>query len=418
MMRKTISPSLWLVIGALILGGCMGAGKMTRDQSQQVAKNWFSVIRGAQVFPINPLREDLAPGDLYLVNQTIEEQSNEEAKKGYLPLDHRMARLCYDGDLKNTDKTLHNCVQPTTPKKAGMPGFSFTVDRRSGFQLNLPIDGIPFGLGMVNSNKAVVTVSISDVTVSEIYTIELYRALKDWSLQPENRKYLSMQARVAKHPVMLRAISAVYYTGGVNVSIQGLDNGGASAAIGGGVLDEDNPVEVEKISLENLDASDTKNSAINLIKQLSTIKAVKTLPGGSAQYMKTSENTVSMKDEFKPPLAIGYVGIDVLVNLDGSIGSPLIFFNNQEGLYVTEMTSGDKKELSAFVKASRKLTQEQQQGIAQSLVAFVDSRDLEWKRDTEQFWTDLIDFTIPLDKAEYDVLLQEFQSIYLKEVNR
>lgn len=73
------------------LSGC--ACNNVQRELERVAKDWSMVIRASQVIPVYPLTEDLQPGDVFLVQQTVDKQHTEYKKRGFLPLDNMIWRI-------------------------------------------------------------------------------------------------------------------------------------------------------------------------------------------------------------------------------------------------------------------------------------------------------------------------------------
>src|SRR5688572_18211626 len=91
----------WLLVVVCLAGlttGCVS--KTLNQQMERVAKDWSMVIRASQVIPVYPLTEDLVPGDIFLVEQTREEQVRQYQAAGFLPLDHHLYRLPLGSDSK------------------------------------------------------------------------------------------------------------------------------------------------------------------------------------------------------------------------------------------------------------------------------------------------------------------------------
>src|SRR6476619_3523017 len=91
-MRNTLV--LWIAACVGLAGGCRMGRK---SQLQQVARDWCLTITASQVMPVYPLTEDVQPGDVFLVPMSVEEQRARFDDKGFLPLDHHVARLTPDG---------------------------------------------------------------------------------------------------------------------------------------------------------------------------------------------------------------------------------------------------------------------------------------------------------------------------------
>lgn len=63
----------------VMLFALAGCGEMAMRQKERqmelVARDWSMTIRASQVVPVYPLNEDIVPGDVFLVNQTVAAQS-------------------------------------------------------------------------------------------------------------------------------------------------------------------------------------------------------------------------------------------------------------------------------------------------------------------------------------------------------
>src|SRR4051812_27609092 len=96
MLRKQLS---WVFAALLVFSaGCDALHKRDKKkQLSEVARDWCQTITASQVMPVYPLTEDLQPGDVFLVPMSVEEQRAHFDDKGFLPLDHHVARLTPDG---------------------------------------------------------------------------------------------------------------------------------------------------------------------------------------------------------------------------------------------------------------------------------------------------------------------------------
>ena len=123
---------------------------------------WSSV---SQVIPVYPLSEDLQPGDVLLVGMPIEDQVKMYEEKGFLPLDQHFVRL-YSMDFKDFYNSRYgidnNNIPPSkwqtvnsegkhnweSAPHAAFPTYQFSVETGSGLNLAIPIQGVPFALGL------------------------------------------------------------------------------------------------------------------------------------------------------------------------------------------------------------------------------------------------------------------------------
>src|SRR5215207_1958703 len=60
--------------------------EMAQIELARVAKDWSQTIRASQVIPVYPLSEDVQPGDVFLVTETVEQQQETYLERGYLAL--------------------------------------------------------------------------------------------------------------------------------------------------------------------------------------------------------------------------------------------------------------------------------------------------------------------------------------------
>ena len=87
---------VFVAVVVVALGAC-ATEKTSSEQLARVAKDWSLSIRASQVIPVYPLTEDLQPGDVFLVQQPIEEQVKVYLDKGFLPLENLLTRLPLTG---------------------------------------------------------------------------------------------------------------------------------------------------------------------------------------------------------------------------------------------------------------------------------------------------------------------------------
>ena len=309
---------------------------LRNKQLENVAKDWSLVIRASQVIPVYPLTEDLQPGDVLLVKTPVEEQARLYKQKGFLPLDQLLVRL-YSKDLlggyKSNFQDFYNARYGITdagtlpPAQwqntengtqkwsaaplAAFPTYQFEVRSGTGLNLAIPIQGIPFALGLMNSGKASGTVTISNAHTYGLDNIHLEKQIRDWGVK--NRDILRRYEPVDDSGYhFLRVVSRVYVAGNLNISINNDEAFGGEAAAGA-----DRPVNIPSIK----DKATAENYA-------ETIKAINdllqnSLPGGKVKIATASSRTVTLDQQFDRPLVIGYVGFDMPVLKGGRLGAPI-----------------------------------------------------------------------------------------------
>ncbi|MEM1450802.1 MAG: hypothetical protein AAGI22_16900 [Planctomycetota bacterium] len=303
---------------------------LRNDQLESVAKDWSLVVRASQVIPVYPLSEDLQPGDVLLVSTPIENQVSIYESKGFLPLDQHLARIYSDEFDEFYDDRYGISADVVPPShwqqpagdgpdaphgwdaapRASFPSYQFSVRTGAGLNLAIPIQGVPFALGLMNSGQASGTVTISDAYTYGLDNVRLEAAVRRWA--SEHRPLLRNYAPVDGKYHYLRVVSRVYVTGAVSVTIH--NDEATSGEVGAGA---DRPVEL--LGVKEGATEENFSSAIATINEL----AAEQLPGAKIKIATASSRAVTMNETFDRPLALGYVGFDMPVLAGGRLGAPL-----------------------------------------------------------------------------------------------
>lgn len=325
----------------LLLSGC-GTTKPKQTQLERVAKDWCLTLRASQVMPVYPLTEDVQPGDVFLVQMPMGRQQEIYFEKGFLPLDNHLIRLHPDGYsdfyshsfLDHTTNTLpHDWIRPGNTNAwimaphAAFPSYSFSVRKGQGINLAIPIQGVPVGLSLMNSDAADGTVTIKDARTLGVDMVSLYQQLQGWA--KTHTHLLSSYAAVPGGPTnYLRVVSRIYATAGMDVSLRD-----ASVKQGGADAGAAKPVESLFLKLPagtNAAEANAHNytNALGILNRglaasLAKDAAGNLLPGGSIRVTAAGSRTVSLREDFDPPLVIGYLGFDCIIREDGSPGEPI-----------------------------------------------------------------------------------------------
>lgn len=238
--------ALLLAAGAACLAGC---GMSKQEQLEAVARDWCMTIRASQVIPVYPLTEDLQPGDVFLVQLTVDKQQQAYEKKGFLPLDNHLARIAPDGyrDFYKSMFLMNGPEEPTLPgflqrdaegksnwnsgPGAAFPSYSFSVNRGAGLNLALPISGVPVGLSLLGSQTANGSVTIEGARTIGLDIVSLHRQVAAWA--SENREFLRKFAPQGDgDPNYIRVVTRVYLTGSVDIALSDARSFGSGADAG------------------------------------------------------------------------------------------------------------------------------------------------------------------------------------------
>lgn len=369
-MTRTAFHSLSLV-ALVALAGCLGNSR--RGQLDRVAKDWCETIRAAQVIPIFPLREDLQPGDVFLVRRPLAQQRKDFQEGGPLALDDQRTRLgrattqpttnpaidyslmYFDGYFRDTfgsvphervvrgpgDATVF--IERMPVPAATFPAYSFEVKSGSSANLAIPISGVPVALGFMQTGNATGTVHLRDAYTYAADAGEIYRFISRWAEDGENR--LALNDAVHNNggrPVHLRVVTRVFLVGGVAVSLVNQETGGVRGSAGeipaipifdtaSGSLNENYAKVLDLLGKQASGTPSTQPTTQPLpapAAQESTPATMPTQPpaplvGGNVKFTWANRRNVSMDERFARPLVVGYHAFDVPVYDGGVLGYPL-----------------------------------------------------------------------------------------------
>lgn len=336
-----------LMGAALLVAVCAGCAGGRRPQLERVAKDWCETIRASQVVPVYPLTEDLEPGDVFLVQTSIQAETDIYRRKGFLPLDDRRVRLrepgyaevYFDGFWRDTwGAGRHPRVDragagpaagggrllltAAEAPRAAFPSYSFEVRRSGGLGLALPIKGVPVGLSYLGSDRATGSVTIADARTYGGDSWTLYSSLLDWAERPEVRVMLADTVEQSGRPVFLRVVSRVYLTGAVVVGMHADSTRGAQATAGA----------APQVSVLNTDGSVNENFNAALAALSESADPSPAQAGGRVKFVQATSRDVVLAESFDRLLSIGYLGFDVPVFEGGVLGAPIPTYERLEGL--------------------------------------------------------------------------------------
>jgi hypothetical protein len=340
-----------------------GCARQRRDVAlKQVAKDWCMTIRASQVIPVYPLTEDLQPGDVFLVQSPVDRQHREYEERGFLSLDNHLARLdpggygdfydhSFDGDRETMelpgdwlDAGTDGTAWAAAPD-AAFPTYRFSVRGGGGFNLALPVQGVPVGLSLLGSGAAEGTITIAGASTYGVDHMSLYREVREWADGSEVRSFLSqfggrqeeiesgfLSALTAlwsrgdreskpQKPNYLRVITRVYLTGRLDVSLQSSEAMAAGLEAGA-----PRPINVPAARTGEDPGAVTAKEYADHLKELNSMleaTAGRGAPGGAVQITSASAGSISLRETFERPLVIGYLGFDMRIGPDGGLGPPV-----------------------------------------------------------------------------------------------
>lgn len=245
-----------MLLGALLTGCGLVPSKQERAL-ERVAKDWSQVVRASQIVPIYPLSEDLLPGDVFLVQTSLDEQVALYRKRGFLPIDAPFARLPVTGYGAHYRDFRRSRECPETRRSgigdlmynppclenlpiAAFPSYSFEVGGSQGFGIGIPLQAVNVGLNLTRSSTAIGSVSIQDAYTYGVDVTSLLDDLDLWvQRNPERLKpYRAVRdddGRRYRPRAYLRVVSRVYVARALDVYLQSTSKmgGGADAQLAG-----------------------------------------------------------------------------------------------------------------------------------------------------------------------------------------
>jgi hypothetical protein len=346
------------------LGAC-ATEKTSSEQLARVAKDWSLSIRASQVIPVYPLTEDLQPGDVFLVQQPIEEQVKVYLDKGFLPLENLLTRLPltgYSEFYRGWPKIGEGADAPprawqfpgpeaaepdfSRAPLAAFPTYNFSVSRSEGLSVAIPVQSVPVGLNLLDSASANGTITLKDAYTYALPARRTYDAIHAWSR--DNAEYLkqfeptnaTQEGKVVTKgkDFYLRVINRVYLVKTVDVSL--FSNRATSGAGSAGVPQ---PVQLLNIANASTDAANQFNAINQILGNAASPRGVApggtgevaapspVAVGGSVKLAMATSRSVSFVESFRRPLVIGYLASDYAILKGGMLAAPTPTFSMLEG---------------------------------------------------------------------------------------
>jgi hypothetical protein len=356
MAKLSIMCKLLLIVAMTFILGC--TSHLQNVQLERVAKDWCLTIRASQVIPVYPLTEDLQPGDVFLVQTPIADQVRVYRKKGFLPLENILVRLkpdTYESFYSSRYGIVNGNVPPkqwqfpvanerspdfTIAPLAAFPSYSFSVSRKGGLNVAIPVQGIPIGLNMMGSGEAHGSVSIVDSHTYGIDMQRMWELINSWAEDEGNREFLKQFAPQSPEDKngdrhYLRVVNRVFLTGKVNIAL--FNDEDFVGEVSGGV-----PKPVGLLSFANYSsgamAFERINSLLSSQQGGQSAGVVNTAtgiaPGGTLQLAMASSRSVSLVETFARPLVFGYIAFDLPILVDGRLGPPVSTAAQLDGINV------------------------------------------------------------------------------------
>lgn len=301
--------------------------KQKERQMELVARDWSMTIRASQVVPVYPLTQDIQPGDVFLVNRTVADQSTRFRDRGFMPTDLHIARLLpskyaefYKAREPQTNsegepelvlpRDWRNAPPPSKPwdrfPRVGFPSYSFNVSNKEGLSIAVPVQSVPFALSLTGTASATGSVTISDAVTYGVDASSMYAILKKHDVLHQ------VKPPEGARPWYLRVVNRIFAAKSFDVVFTATSKLGDGLNIGSGQsFVPDNSGQLESDLVEQIN------------KQLDNGGQPKNGRSVSIRATFASGRTVGFKETFLEPIVVGYHGFDVAIDSNGDLG-PMI----------------------------------------------------------------------------------------------
>lgn len=340
---------------------------------EQVAKDWSMTVRASQVMPIYPLEEDIRPGDIYLVDRSLESEIKAWNEKGFLPLVNRYDRISIPKD--RYDDIYQNGFYPvdspsfSRPPKAAFPSYSFEVDKRGTLGIALPLNSVPIALSASGARSATGSVVFKKAATQGIPDRQMEMMVRQWASQHASELKARAKKTKTESPLILRLITRIFTLKGATVSLAFSETNGASLQAGSPpsspelsstsdeqyvaliaylnkqiqLQKESETEQVPELPKESTTVPSTDPVIAALEAELASVKNLKAqeaikklrrqiersvtedrfggyiLPGLSIKVVGRSTRGITMDEEFERPLVLGYWATEYLVTENGNL---------------------------------------------------------------------------------------------------
>jgi hypothetical protein len=318
------------IIGGLLLlvSGCISS-RERGDALADTGKQYCQSIRALNIFPVYPLNADLQVGDVFLVDQPIENETKIWNEKGFLPLPALFDRLDISNDtwkkhyVPATFANIPSAIPGQTPAPgASFPEISIDLGRSGGIGAGMPIQGVAVSAQALGTDRVHLALKIGDAFNCGLPEARLMQLVHDWRERNVDRlrrlaptpELDTDGANYHMHYRYLRVVSRVFYAKKITAGLTTERKAAGGFGVG-------NPPEL-KVPPATQPA---EGLAINLHKpSTAPIGGAKTgLPldvGATAQAELYRGTHVVINEEFETPRAVGLTAIDIPILYNGELG--------------------------------------------------------------------------------------------------
>jgi hypothetical protein len=219
------------------------------------------------------------------------------------------------------------------------------VQQGQSLKLAVPVQAVPIGLSLLNSNQAHGAIEISNASTYGVDQISLDQQVEAWAACPTTRALLARYAPDGPATHYIRVITRVYLTGQVNVSVS--NDASRGAGLDAGVAQN---AQLPAAGTPRDVATNYSNLLTTLNNSLNNATGTVTKPGGSIRIAAVSSRSVSLSETFDRPIVIGYIAFDRAIGPGGLLGQARSTLLQMEGAVepAPQPTQSDISESAKF----------------------------------------------------------------------
>ncbi len=258
--------------------------------------------------------------------ELVEKSLREPAKRFVQPRYEKANTFTGDPSGLRTDENKAKLDRSNRLRLAAFPDFSSTTFTQGELSALIPIEALLLGVNANFSNLKRVSVRIP---AAEVYGLPVSSIIDSVTCKPDSagRRKLVCAALQAleftfpksKHKfVYVRIPTEIYYARAMDVSIFTASAGGARLTLANAPEKKTDPIHNPKPGPDgglpaDLSAADANDLLTRAREQLNQVQPA---PGGSVQIVSASEFAVGVRRTYDRPVAIGFRGITLKINME------------------------------------------------------------------------------------------------------
>ncbi len=296
---------------ALLLALAAASACRTAAAPQPDHASWNATLRASHILPIAPSSTDIIPGDIFLIHESIEAQRERWQDESRIALGPQVARLQstnyldFYADVLVDDRATGlrlpadwSQCEPAFGEAPGaaFPAINFALEHGLGLPIDAPLTAIPAGMDILRVRHATASVMLHAHTYG-VDLVSLDAQVRAWA--EDNREWLTSRAPWAV-PVGSTAASTD------NDSEPRYELKRSTLRVVARVF----IASQATIVLQSTDPITSEPQVLRKVQQ----------PGGAIVIQSIAPRSITIGEQFDPPLMLGCFCIDMEIGFDGALG--------------------------------------------------------------------------------------------------